>query len=47
MKKKAASILAAVLTAALFTGCGQSKEENALRDLDADNYVTLDRKSVV
>jgi len=41
LKKKAASILAAVLTAALFTGCGQSKEENALRDLDADNYVTL------
>lgn len=41
MKKKITGILALLLGAALFAGCGQSKEENALRDLDTDDYVTL------
>lgn len=41
MKRKMRGILAAALAAALFTGCGQGKEENALRDLDAEKYVTL------
>lgn len=30
-----------VLAAGLLTGCGQGKEENALRDLKTDSYVTL------
>lgn len=41
MKKRIRGILAAVLTAGLLAGCGQGKEENALRDLDAESYVTL------
>ena len=44
MKKKLikmiSTALAAILTAGLLAGCGQS-EENALRDLDTDSYVTL------
>lgn len=30
-----------LLAAGLLTGCGQSREENALRDLETDSYVTL------
>lgn len=41
MKKKITCILAAILAVGLFAGCGQSKEENALRDLDVDSYVSL------
>lgn len=41
MKKKIKGIMAAALTVALFAGCGQGKEENALRDLDAESYVAL------
>lgn len=41
MKKKKTGIIAMVLSVVLLTGCGQSKEENALRDLETDSYVTL------
>lgn len=33
--------MTAILTVGLLTGCGQGKEENALRDLDTDACVTL------
>ncbi|MCM1543176.1 MAG: trigger factor [Blautia sp.] len=41
MKKRKAGILAMFLAAGLLAGCGQSREENALRDLKTDSYVTL------
>jgi len=41
LKKKITGFLAAVLAVGLLTGCGQSREENALRDLETDSYVTL------
>ena len=40
MKKIVSAALIAVMTAGSLAGCGQS-EENALRDLDVDSYVTL------
>lgn len=41
MKKKITGILIALLAVGLFAGCGQGREENALRDLKTDSYVTL------
>lgn len=41
MIKNKAGILAVVLAVGLLAGCGQSREENALRDLKTDSYVTL------
>ncbi len=41
MRKNRAGFLALLLAAGMLTGCGQSKEENALRDLETDAYVTL------
>ena len=41
MKKKFTGFLTAVLAVGLLTGCGQGREENALRDLETDSYVTL------
>lgn len=41
MKKNKTGILAMVLAAGLLTGCGQGREENALRDLKTDSCVTL------
>ncbi|MCM1218907.1 MAG: trigger factor [Lachnospiraceae bacterium] len=41
MKRSKAGILAMILAAGLMVGCGQSREENALRDLKTDSYVTL------
>ena len=40
MRRAVTGILTALLAVGLLTGCGQ-KEENALRDLDTDSYVTL------
>ncbi|MDE6926111.1 MAG: trigger factor [Acetatifactor sp.] len=41
MKKKIAGILTTLLAVGLLAGCGRSREENALRDLKTDSYVTL------
>lgn len=41
VKRKITGVLAAALAVGLFAGCGQGKEENALRDLDTDACVTL------
>ena len=41
MKKKIKGFLTAVLTVGMLTGCGQSREGNALRDLETDSCVTL------
>ncbi len=41
MKKKITCILAVLMAAGLLLGCGRDREENALRDLKTDAYVTL------
>lgn len=41
MKRTIKGILTMLLAAGLLAGCGQSREENALRDLKADSHVTL------
>lgn len=41
VKKIKTGILTVLLTVCLLAGCGQSREENALRDLKTDSYVTL------
>ena len=41
MKKGITCILTILMAAGLLAGCGRSKEENVLRDLDTDSYVTL------
>lgn len=41
MKKRTAGVLIALLAVGLLAGCGQGREENALRDLKTDSYVTL------
>lgn len=41
MRRTIKGILAVLLAAGLLAGCGQSREENALRDLKTDEYVTL------
>lgn len=41
MKKKTAGVLTVLLAVVLLAGCGQGREENALRDLKTDSYVTL------
>mgnify|MGYP002472014176 CR=1 FL=1 len=41
MRRTIKGIVTALLTAGLLAGCGQGREENALRDLKTDTYVTL------